>query len=114
MDWNKFSIFKLPNRHKRFEYMPRYYDPQKEELQEKINRAKKEAAIGDNGKFARDIKFKAEMAERWGNSEYKSAAFRRNIRLIIILAVIIIAFYYLFIGLDVAGVAIDENMDKLK
>ncbi|MDA7803028.1 hypothetical protein N8987_00440 [Crocinitomix sp.] len=114
MNWNRLSLFKLPNRHKRFEYVPRYYDPKKEALKDKINRAKQEATIDDNGKFARDIKFRADTAARWGNSEYKSQSMRSNIRLIIILMLVIVTFYYLFIGLDIAGMGIDENLDKLK
>ncbi|WP_070138321.1 hypothetical protein [Crocinitomix algicola] len=114
MDWNRLSIFKLPNRHKRFDYTPRYYDPRKEALKEKVKRAEMENGVDEDGTYAREVKFKADMAERWGNSEFRTQSFRSNIRLIIILAIVVLAFYYLFIGLDVAGVAIDENIDKLK
>ena len=39
MNWNRMSLVKLPDRHKRFEYIPRYYDPRKEELNKKIEQA---------------------------------------------------------------------------
>jgi hypothetical protein len=42
------SIVKLP-KHKRFEYVPRYYDPIKDEINQKIAQAKRELEAEQNG-----------------------------------------------------------------
>ncbi len=114
MNWNKFGLFKLPNRHRRFDYVPRYYNPDKEALQEKIDRAKKENTVDDEGKFAREIKFRSKMEDKWGSADVQSQRRQSNIRLIVILAVIVVAFYYIFVGLDGLGYFIDTNLDKMK
>lgn len=114
MNWNRFSLFKMPGRHKRFDFVPRYYNPEKEALEEKIRQAKIENGLLDDGSIRREIKFKAETSNKWGNSEFKSQSMRANIRLIIILFLVIAAFYYIFVGLDGVGYFLDENMDKLK
>ena len=98
MNWNRMSLFKMPNRHKRFEYIPRFYDAKKEELERKIEQA--ENPIDKDGKFQRDLKFRQKTADKWGNPEFKTEAMRSNVRLIIIFFIVLIAFYYLFIGLD--------------
>jgi len=113
MNWNKFGLFKLPNRHKRFEYIPRYYNEQKETLQQKIDLAKKQNLVTEDGSYIRGIKFRAKIADKWGNSDYKKQTRKSNVRLIIILGIIIVVFYYVFIGLDGLGLFIDENLDKL-
>ncbi|NOQ75571.1 MAG: hypothetical protein GQ574_26410 [Crocinitomix sp.] len=113
MNWNKFGLFKLPNQHKRFEYVPRYYNADKEVLQDKIDRAKKENTVDDEGKFAREIKFRSKMEDKWG-ADVQAQRRSSNIRLIVILGIIIIAFYYVFVGLDGLGYLIDTNLDKMK
>jgi hypothetical protein len=115
MNWNRFNMFKLPNRHRRFEYIPRYYDERKETLEKKIRQAEIAKANGEVSDSERAINFREEMRDSWRNSdEIKTQRLRSNIRLIVILGIIIIAFYYLFIGLDVSAEAIDENIDKLR
>ena len=115
LNWNRFNLFKLPNRHRRFEYIPRYYDERKETLQKKIRQAEIAKANGEVSDSERTINFREEMRDSWRNSdEIKTQRLRSNIRLIVILGIIIIAFYYLFIGLDVGAEAIDENIDKLR
>lgn len=113
MNWNKLSLFKLPNRHRRFDYVPRYYDPRKEALEKKLKQAQQENLSVDENKMAREIKFKAELQNKWGNSEYKSQSMRSNIRLIVILGIIIVLFYYIFIGLDGIGYFLDEHGENL-
>lgn len=107
MDLSRFSLFKLPKAYRRFEYTPRYYDPRKEELKRKVEQYNKTNS-GDTEAYSREINFRSNTEDRWGNSEYKTQSVRSNIRLIIILGIILVAFYYLFIGLDIAGPAIDS------
>lgn len=106
MNWNRISLFKLPKEYRRFDYIPRYYDARKEELNRKL--AEANSKQGDTEKASRDISFKSKTEDRWGNPDFKAESFRSNIRLIIILGIILVVFYYLFIGLDLAGPAIDS------
>lgn len=114
MNWNRISLFKLPNRHKRFEYVPRYYDADKEALQRKIDQANREAGLTATGNHSREIEFRSQIQSKWGHSEYKLASMRSNIRLIVILGLLLIAVYYIFIGLDLGAGLIDENKNNWK
>lgn len=114
MNWNRISLFKLPNRHKRFDYVPRYYNPEKEALQRKIDQAKIEANQGGELQSPREIQFRSQIESKWGNSEYKASSMLSNIRLIVILGILLVVFYYVFVALDNMGIFLDENMDKLK
>ncbi len=108
MKWGRISLFKLPNHHRRFEYIPRYYDPKKEAIKKKIKLAKKENILDDEGRYAREINFRAQVRDKWGNSEYRSKSMNANIRLILILGVMMVVVYYIFQGLDIGGTAIDQ------
>ncbi len=110
MNWNKMSLFKLPNRHKRFDYIPRYYDPKKEELEKKIKQA--ESATDANGNYQRELSFRQQTADKWGNTDFKREAMRSNVRLIIIFGIILFAVFFLFQYLDVIGTFIDNNKGK--
>jgi hypothetical protein len=113
MNWNRISLFKMPNKHKRFEYIPRYYNEDKEVIQAKIDRAREENLVDKNGNYARSISFQSKMQDRWGNPDHKVQTMRSNFRLIIILIILLVAFYYVFIGLDGIGYFIDANKEKL-
>lgn len=110
MNWNRMSLFKLPNRHKRFEYIPRYYDPRKEELNKKIEQA--ENAVDQEGNYQRKISFRQKTADKWGNPEFKRQTMRSNLRLIVIFAIVLMATYFLFIGLDHIAPFLDNNSGK--
>lgn len=100
MDFSKFSIFKLPNKHKRFEFTPRYYDPRKEAMDKKVAEIEHEqSGISAEGK-RREISFKAKADDRWGNSGYKTASMRQNLRLLLILGMLVVVVYYIFQGID--------------
>lgn len=115
MNWNKYSLFKLPNRHRRFEYVPRYYDPKKEELKRKIREAER-AAKREKGEVGmdvrREISFRQSTADKWGNTEFKNQAMRSNIRLIVIFAIVLIAFYFLYQSLADVGTWIDSQTGR--
>lgn len=114
MNWNKYSLFKLPSRHRRFEYVPRYYDPKKEELQKKIRAAKRIAKQSDEGGIdeSREISFRQHASDKWGNSEFKNQAMRSNVRLIVIFAIVLIAFYFLYQQLDNVAPWLDSQSGK--
>ncbi|MBD3638309.1 MAG: hypothetical protein HUJ25_13235 [Crocinitomicaceae bacterium] len=114
MNWNKYSLFKLPNKHRRFEYVPRYYDPRKEELEKKIKAAEREANLtkGKDVEMRREISFRQRTSDHWGNSEFKSKMMNTNIRLIVILGIALIGFYFLFEHLDGWAYFLDEKTGK--
>ena len=100
MDFNRLSMFKLPNKHKRFEYVPRHYDERKEALKKKIEQAERINKGELSNQSRREISFRAKTEDKWGNSDYKSASMRQNLRLIIILGILVAAVYFIFIGID--------------
>ena len=110
MNWNKYSLFKLPNHHRRFEYIPRYYDPKKEELEKKVKVAEAEAK-GERD-YRREISFRQHTSDKWGNSEFKSQAMKSNVRLIIIFVIVLIGVYFLFQALDNIAPFIDNQKMK--
>ncbi len=112
MNFNKFSIFKLPNTHRRFDYQPRHYDPKKEALEKKIAESKREKNGEPDGNHARRISFRDATTDRWGNSSVRSQFMMANVRLLVILAVMILVFYIVFKGLDVMGPTIDRLKNK--
>jgi hypothetical protein len=83
------SLTRLP-KNKRFNFEPRYYDPIKEEIEERTSRIRKE--IGDSDEYFR---------------EHISSAFRRRARtektsgilqFILIISFVIIFFGYIYYG----------------
>jgi hypothetical protein len=89
------SFIKLP-RHKRFEYTPRYWDPEKEEREERVRQIKREMGI--------------EVPSIPGQTTIRRGSFRQrqkqkvkatrasNIRLLVILAVLFIIAYLIFLA----------------
>lgn len=113
MNWNKYSIFKLPNKHRRFEYVPRYYDARKEELEKKIKAAEATAKKSNDGiTERREISFRERTSDKWGNTEFKSKMMSANIRLIVIFVIALLAFFYLFQYLGEAANFLDEQTGK--
>jgi len=107
MNFNRFSLFKLPNTHRRFEYNPRFYDPKRERLEKKIADASRKGRDAD-GRHGRRIAFKERTAEKWGSGDYKYRMIMANVKVFIVLAIVAVVFYYVFSGLDFLGPAIDK------
>ena len=108
MNWSKMSMFKMPSKHRRYNFQPRYYDERKESLKRKLER---EANIS-NSNSAREIKFQSQLEENWGTTNRKSQIFNANIRLLVILILIMAGVYYLFIGMDSAESTINNMITK--
>ncbi len=94
------TIIKLPN-HKTFEFKPRYWNQEKEELEERIERAKREvgkaSAINEDGKYVPLIKgqMRTYMSGNFQNTR-KRETDKANARFLIILAILGFVAYYLF------------------
>lgn len=76
-----------------FNYIPRYYDPQKEEWE------KKKAEAGMNSSLSHEEQLRLEMRRKWGTQKAEDDPSERRvktIRAIIIGAVVLVGFYYIF------------------
>ncbi|MFT6849320.1 MAG: hypothetical protein ACJATA_000115 [Sphingobacteriales bacterium] len=80
------SLFKTP-KHRRFDFMPRYFDPQKEEMDNRVKQIKHEMGVENDNTSKRrpgGISFKRDLS-RSQNSRTRN---QRLILIIIVLSVI--------------------------
>lgn len=80
------SFFKTP-KHQRFNYTPRYYNPEEEERQERIRKASGEALTGDTS--IKRIQFKRQMG-------YQAAVKKSNLNVIFLIFFIAGLFFLIF------------------
>lgn len=80
------SFFKTP-KHQRFNYVPRYYNPEEEERQERIRKARGEALTGDTS--VKRIQFKRQMG-------YQAAVKKSNLNVIFLIFFIAGLFFLIF------------------
>jgi len=94
------GFFKKPE-HKRFNIQRRYWDPAKEEREERENRIKAELGIqDDNGQYIPNIKGQLKRSLRHRNADVRRSNKKSNIRLFIILIVLLFVAYVYFFGWD--------------
>jgi len=88
------SFFKI-NKNRRFNYIPRYYDPGKEELEERIRDIEIEMGVSrkDDEVYTPRI-HRGMMTGR--HSSRRKANFQSNLRLLVILAILLLISYILF------------------
>ena len=78
---------------KGFNYIPRYYDPDKEAWE------KKKAEAGMNSSLSHEEELRLQMRKKWGTEKDKETPADRRykvLRAIIIGAVVVVAFYFIF------------------
>lgn len=85
----KIVFFKRP-KPKQFNYKPMYYDPVKEEMEE---RRKELEGISEGDPRAR---LKAEMRRKWRNRDDSTPSTYKGISIIIYLLVVILSVYFIF------------------
>lgn len=76
-----------------FNYVPRYYDPDKEAWEQK------KAEAGLNANLSHEEQLRLQMRKKWGKDKDKDTAEERRskvLRAIIIGAVVVVAFYFIF------------------
>ena len=86
---------------KRFSFRPRYYDPDKEDLDNRVERIKEEMGVadkkGDNGKpFMSNIKGQFRNSDGWQAKSSGDARRAQNKRLIWLFIILSIVFYLIF------------------
>lgn len=88
-----FSFFKAP-KHQKFKYVPRYYDPQKERLEEIIKNAK-----GEGSSDTEQIKSRISRSfqSRGSSVSYRSGINKRSNLLLVAIIIVLFAFTYLLL-----------------
>jgi hypothetical protein len=87
------SFFKI-NKNKRFNFIPRYYDPRKEDLEERIRSVEREMGVNEGEAYRPTIR-KGQMSNYFNRKKSKAQK-QSNIRLIIILLLLFLISYFLF------------------
>lgn len=77
---------------KGFNYIPRYYDPKKEEWEQK------KAEAGMSSSLSHEEQLRLQMRKKWGTEKGDDPAERRykTVRALIIGAIVLVAFYFIF------------------
>ena len=98
--FSKFSMIKLP-KHKRFEFTPRVFDEDKERFEKRKKNIADEMGVSQSEPSkSREINFRANLQDK-GVSAYRSnATVFSNLRLLVILGILLIGFYFIFNNLD--------------
>ncbi|RKE03448.1 hypothetical protein [Marinifilum flexuosum] len=108
------GFFKKPQ-HKRFNLQPRYWDPAKEEREERERRVKSELGIKDeNGQYIPNIKGRMKSELRHKYSDARGTRQKSNVRLIIIFVILAVAAYVYVFGWDELIERIIGGMESLK
>lgn len=106
------SFFKLP-KNKSFNYQPRYYDPQMEDLHQRVEKAKREIAESEGLKYNESPEFqrgaayipniKGKMRANLISQKYtqRSNANIRGVIILISIALLLLVFYFI---LKISGV----------
>jgi len=87
------SFFKI-NKNRQFNFIPRYYDPRKENLEERIRIIEQEMGAKEGEDYRPAIR-KGQMTDYF-NKRRRRAQKQSNIRLIIIVLVLFFISYFLF------------------
>ncbi|MFC2086714.1 hypothetical protein ACFLSA_00920 [Bacteroidota bacterium] len=88
-------FFKVPQ-HKQFNFTPRYYDPEKEEREERIKRIREEMGIQDtNTAYKANSNYVRGQMKTYFDRTKKTRK-QSNLRLLIILMFLLLIAYYFF------------------
>ena len=90
------SFVKLPS-NKRFNFKPRYYNAQKEELEGRIARAKRELAAEEAG-LTDPESLKNKLSESWRVNHRRRVNQKANMRVAMIAAILFVIFYFYFMA----------------
>jgi len=97
----KFTFLKT-RQPKQYDYYPRYYDEDKEDLEKRVKLAKAQVERErSESEIEREIKFKKNVSQSWKDTSMRQQVFKTNLRLILILAGVCVLFYYIYGKIDV-------------
>ena len=104
----KSRLFKLPNP-KRFDFSPRYYDQDKERLENRRAEIARELKKDSSETSTqREIRIREQFKSRAGSINNPSS-FMSNVRLLVIFGILMIGFYYIYIHLDEVLLALTKS-----
>ena len=93
--------FSKINRHRNFDYTPMYYNPQKEELDNRVKAIQQEmGGESDDEGVDREVRLRAQFKQNTETLSYKSKNRSSSIRMMIILGLILYFGYIVFTNLD--------------
>lgn len=93
--------FSKINRHRSFDYTPMYYNPEKEDLDNRVKAIKAEMEGKSSSDDAdREARLRAQFKQNSNTLSYKSKNMSSTIRMIIILALVLYLGYVVFTNLD--------------
>ena len=89
-----FSFFKTP-RHQKFDYKPRYWDPAKEDVEERVRLAKRES----NDPNAMKSRITHGLRRSYNSSSRKksSSSKKSTLRLFVIIGILLLFTYYFLV-----------------
>lgn len=94
------SLIKIP-KHQRYNVEPRYYDPVKEDIEQRTSRIKKELEIEKNDKTDRGVLHKTQISGSFSGKIIKRERSASFFQFILIIVLTLSAVGYLYFG-DVA------------
>ena len=86
-------LFKVP-KHRKYEYKPRYWDQQKEDLKERLRRIE-EAKQGNTEGMRDRIRAGLRQSRARDYQSMRTATIQTNVRLLVIIGILIAATYYI-------------------
>ena len=88
--------FFFKHKPKKFNYIPRYYDPEQQAWEEK------KAAAGLESKLTHEEKLRIQMRQKWGVKKDEESKEEQRAKLIrrIVLGVFVVVLFYLVFGTD--------------
>jgi hypothetical protein len=86
----------------RFEFKPRYYDPVKDELEQRVSEIKRENGLDEtvSDEENRALQMRAKFQQKVGETRSTHTTMSGSFRILLILSLILILSYFLFTNLD--------------
>jgi hypothetical protein len=86
----------------RFEFKPRYYDPAKDELAQRVAEIKRENGLDESltPEENRSLQMRAKFQQKVGASRSSHTNMSGSFRILLILSLILVLSYFLFTNLD--------------
>jgi hypothetical protein len=89
-----FNFFKTP-RHQKFEYKPRYWNPEKEDVEERVKLAKREST--DASAMKSRISHGLRRGYNSGSRNNSKASRKSTLRLFVIIGILLLFTYYFLV-----------------
>jgi len=103
------KFFNTKQQHKRFDFMPRYYDERKERLELKRKQFEENENLSEK---ERAQALREQLRDNWSHGKMRQQAnYQANFRILILIGAIVILGYFIFNGLDDVDQVIHKIMN---